>query len=83
MVSSWKGKESPLKCQRVAEINTVILLVLEEFDIDRFQKKCHQVDAATEADHVVVDDPDHVTVVPAQEVEEEAVMNDHTERVTV
>lgn len=56
-----------MNCSRVAEINTVILLVLEEFDIDRFQKKCHQVDAATEADPVVVDDPDHVNVVPAQE----------------
>ena len=56
-----------MNCSRVAEINTGILLVLEEFVIDRFQKKCHQVDAATEADHVVVDDPDHVTVVPAQE----------------
>ena len=56
-----------MNCSRVVEINTVILLVLEEFDIDRFQKKCHQVDAATEADPVVVDDPDHVNVVPAQE----------------
>jgi len=82
MVSNWKGKESLLKCQRVAEINTVISLVLEEFDIDRFQKKFHQADAVTEADHAVVD-PDPVTVVPAQEVEEEAVMNDHTEPVTV
>jgi len=84
MVSNWKGKESLLKCQRVAEINTVISLVLEEFVIDRFQKKFHQVDVATEVDHVV-DDQDHVTVAPAQEVavEEEAVMNDHTEPVTV
>jgi len=84
MASKWKGKESLLKCQRVAEINTVISLVLEEFVIDRFQKKFHQVDVATEADHVV-DDQDHVTVAPAQEVavEEEAVMNDHTEPVTV
>jgi len=84
MVSNWKEKESLLKCQRVAEINTVISLVLEEFVIDRFQKKFHQVDVATEADHVV-DDQDHVTVAPAQEVavEEEAVMNDHTEPVTV
>ena len=77
----------------------MILLVLEEFVIDRFQKKFHQVDVATEADHVV-DDQDHVTVAPAQEynhyllngngkllfrvvVVEEAVMNDHTEPVTV
>jgi len=84
MVSNWKEKESLLKCQRVAEINTVISLVLEEFVIDRIQKKFHQVDVATEADHVV-DDQDHVTVAPAQEVavEEEAVMNDHTEPVTV
>jgi len=66
MVSNWKEKEFPLKCQRVAEINTVISLVLEEFDIDRIQKKFHQVDVATEADHVV-DVPDHVTVAPAQE----------------
>jgi len=84
MASKWKGKESLLKCQRVAEINTVISLVLVEFVTDRFQKKFHQVDVATEADHVV-DDQDHVTVAPAQEVavEEEAVMNDHTEPVTV
>lgn len=71
-----------MKCQRAAEINTEISLVLEEFDIDRFQKKFHLVDVATEADHVE-DDQDHVTVVPAQEVAEEAVMNDHTEPVTV
>jgi len=84
MASKWKGKESLLKCQRVAEINTVISLVLVEFVTDRFQKKFHQVDVATEAVHVV-DVQDHVTVAPAQEVavEEEAVMNDHTEPVTV
>lgn len=84
MASKWKGKESLLKCQRVAEINTVISLVLVEFVTDRFQKKFHQVDVATEADHVV-DVQDHVTVAPAQEVavEEEAVMSDHTEPVTV
>ena len=44
----------------------MISLVLEEFDIDRFQKKFHQADVVTEADHAVVD-PDPVTVVPAQE----------------
>lgn len=85
MVSKWKEKESPLKCQRVAEINTVILLVLDEFVIDHFQKKFHQADVATEADHVVADQ-DHVTDAPAQEaaaVAEEAVMSDHTEPVTV
>ena len=81
MASKWKGKESLLKCQRsdhillgtlikiyfrVAEINTVISLVLVEFVTDRFQKKFHQVDVATEAVHVV-DVQDHVTVAPAQE----------------
>lgn len=76
-----------MKCQRVVEINTVILLVLDEFDIDRFQKKFHQVNAATEADHVVADQ-DHVNDAPAQEAaavvaEEVAVMSDHTEPVTV
>ena len=51
---------------RVAEISTVISLVLVEFVTDRFQKKFHQVNVATEADHVV-DVQDHVTVAPAQE----------------
>jgi len=85
MVSKWKENEFLSKCQRVAEISTVILLVLEEFVIDPFQKKFHQVDVAIEADHVAVD-LDHVTVAPAQEVvaaAEEAVMSDHTEHVTV
>jgi len=85
MVSSWKGNESLLRCQRDAVINTVILLVLVEFDIGRIQKKFHQADVAIVADHVVVDDLGHVTVAPVQEavVAVEAVMSDHTEHVTV
>jgi len=75
-----------LKCQRVAEINTVTSLVLEEFVIDLFQKKYHQVNVAIEA-VLEVDDPDRATAAPAQEavvvVVEEAVMNDHTEPATV
>ena len=83
MASSWKENESLLRCQRYhnfnamrvplkcifrdAVINTVILLVLVEFDIDRIQKKFHQADVAIVADHVVVDDLGHVTVAPVQE----------------
>lgn len=86
MASSWKENESLLRCQRDAVISTVILLVLVEFDIDRFQKKSHQANDVIVADHVVVDDLGHVTVAPVQEavvVAVEAVMSDHTEHVTV